>query len=150
MSLDVHLTQKYVDIPAGSGIFVRYNGQTKEISREEFEEKFPGCEPFILVDLGDDQPYLYSANITHNLGQMATEAGIYKALWRPEEINVNKAKDLIELLQAGLDWLERDSERFKEFNPKNGWGDYNALVSFTRDYLDACKQYPDAEVSISR
>jgi hypothetical protein len=26
---------------------------------------------------------MYSANITHNLGDMASEAGIYEALWRP-------------------------------------------------------------------
>ena len=25
-------------------------------------------------------------NITHNLGSMAAAAGIYKALWRPEEL----------------------------------------------------------------
>ena len=33
----------------------------------------------------------YSANITHNLGKMAEEAGIYKHLWRPEEIGITKA-----------------------------------------------------------
>lgn len=30
----------------------------------------------------------YSANITHNLGAMAEAAGIYLALWRPEEIGI--------------------------------------------------------------
>lgn len=30
-------------------------------------------------------------NITHNLGRMAKEAGIYQHLWRPEEIGVTKA-----------------------------------------------------------
>lgn len=29
---------------------------------------------------------LYSSNVTHNLGAMALEAGIYLALWRPEEM----------------------------------------------------------------
>ena len=29
---------------------------------------------------------VYSANITHNLGGMAREGGIYQACWRPEEI----------------------------------------------------------------
>lgn len=29
---------------------------------------------------------VFSANITHNLGEMADKAGIYKACWRPEEI----------------------------------------------------------------
>ncbi len=39
---------------------------------------------------GDDdhthRPTLYWRNITHNLGRMAVEAGIYEALWRPEEL----------------------------------------------------------------
>ena len=28
-----------------------------------------------------DYEQMYEANITHNLGKMAVEAGIYKALW---------------------------------------------------------------------
>lgn len=31
---------------------------------------------------------VFWANITHNLGRMADEAGIYKHLWRPEEIGM--------------------------------------------------------------
>ena len=38
----------------------------------------------------------YSSNITHNLGAMAREAGIYEACWRPEEIGITKAAQLIE------------------------------------------------------
>ena len=45
---------------------------------------------------------VYDANITHNLTEMADKAGIYEALWRPEEINVKKAKDLIRPLEIGL------------------------------------------------
>ena len=36
-----------------------------------------------LVDENGD--YLYEDNITHNLGQMADRADIYKCLWRPDE-----------------------------------------------------------------
>ena len=31
----------------------------------------------------EKEEYVYGANITHNLGQMADKAGIYEALWRP-------------------------------------------------------------------
>ena len=40
--------------------------------------------PFCKV--GD---YVYQANITHNLGKMAEEAGIYKALWRQKKSELN-------------------------------------------------------------
>ena len=33
---------------------------------------------------------VFSANITHNLGKMADEAGIYKALWRPDEVEITQ------------------------------------------------------------
>lgn len=93
---------------------------------------------------------LYSDNITHNLNTTAEAAGIYKQLWRPDEIGITTARQLIERLTAGLALLESDPERFKAFDPANGWGDYDGLVQFVRDYLAACKEYPEATVEVSR
>lgn len=94
---------------------------------------------------------LFSANITHNLGEMAAEAGIYSHLWRPEEVlNCSTGRDLIEPLDAGLKLLLSDPERFKKFNPENGWGDYDGLVRFVEKYLRACRMYPDARVDVGR
>lgn len=93
---------------------------------------------------------VYDANITHNLGTMAHEAGIYKHLWRPEEIGITKAEQLIEPLKNGLELLESDPERFKAFNPENGWGSYEGLVRFVQKYLEACKENPDATIDVSR
>jgi len=64
---------------------------------------------------------IFNQNITHNLNDMAQEAGIYYELWRPEEIGIMFAKDLIEPLEKGLALMESDPERFKKFNAKNGW-----------------------------
>jgi len=98
----------------------------------------------------EEREEYYSRNITHNLNTMAGEAGIYEALWRPDEIGITKAAQLIEPLKAGLAKLESDPERFEKLNPSNGWGSYEGLVSFVRDYLRACKETPDAEVYVSR
>lgn len=92
----------------------------------------------------------YDANITHNLGKMAEEAGIYKALWRPEEIAITKARQLIGPLNAGLRLLQSDPERFKKHNPVNGWGNYDGLVEFISRYLRACEEHPEADVGASR
>ena len=176
MSLDV-----YLNVPdkseSGSGIFVRENGSTREITRVEWDARFPGAEPITAPSHGG-----FSANITHNLTEMADAAGIYFALWRPHELmDAEKYKqlraleqgaragdwydqyqkiedtlprahagDLIGPLSDGLAMLERDPEKFKAMNPKNGWGDYDGLVSFVRSYLEACKATPHAEVSVSR
>jgi hypothetical protein len=93
---------------------------------------------------------VYSANITHNLGAMAKEAGLYKAIWRPDEINISEAGSLIAILAKGLTALKRDRERFEKFTPSNGWGDYDGLVEFVTDYLQACIDNPEAIVNVSR
>ena len=93
---------------------------------------------------------VYSANITHNLNTMASEAGIYNELWRPDEIAVSRAGDLIAPLERGLELLRSDEPRFRAFDASNGWGRYEHLVEFVEKYLEACKASPDAEVSVSR
>ncbi|OWK35178.1 hypothetical protein [Fimbriiglobus ruber] len=93
---------------------------------------------------------IYEANITHNLGRMAREAGIYEALWRPEEIGITKAEQLIEPLTKGLALLKSDPARFEAFNSPNGWGMYNHFVPFVEKYLEACRECPDATVRASR
>jgi hypothetical protein len=93
---------------------------------------------------------VFSANITHNLGRMADEAGIYKHLWRPEEISIYLAGELIEPLEEGLQLMKQDPERFKKFNAENGWGLYKHFIPWIEKYIEACKEYPDARIEISR
>ena len=80
MSLDVYLIAESppTSPQGGSGIFVRRNGQTVEISREEW------------------------------------------------------------------------GRAYRVHNPQNGWGNYDNLVAFTQQYLDACKRFPLARVRVSR
>lgn len=93
---------------------------------------------------------VYWANITHNLVGMADAAGIYQALWRPEEIGITKASQLIEPLTKGLELLKSDPAKFEAFNSPNGWGLYENFMPFVEKYLEACKENPDADVSVSR
>lgn len=93
---------------------------------------------------------VFDTNITHNLGKMAGEAGIYNALWRPDENDYKLAKDIIALLESGLEKLKKDPEHYAQFNAPNGWGMYEHFVPFVEAVLAACKQYPNAEIYISR
>jgi len=89
LDIDLRLPGKNPD-NNGSGIFIRDDGSVKEISRHEWDIKFPGREP-IIIDTPGGGEYVYSANITHNLIPMTTEAGVYKCIWRPDEINITHA-----------------------------------------------------------
>lgn len=148
MSLDVYLTMKGMKPSVdGSGIFVREDGCIVEISRAEWDARFPGREPAVALTNDDTA---YEANITHNLNTMASHAGIYDCMWRPDENGIETAAQLIEPLEVGLSLLQSDPERFEALNPSNGWGSYEGLVRFTRNYLEACREYPEAEVRVSR
>lgn len=94
---------------------------------------------------------VYETNITHNLNTMASHAGIYEVIWRPEELFEKPlASDLIEPLERGLAELKAKPDYFQQFNPDNDWGSYNGFVMFVEGYLKACKKDPDAWVDISR
>jgi hypothetical protein len=151
MSLDVYLTMPTVnESEPRDAIFVRENGQCVEISRDEWDKRYPGREP-VTVSIGsDDRGYVFSGNITHNLSAMADEAGIYAHLWRPEDIGITKAHQLIEPLKNALASMQSDPERFKAFDSPNGWGLYENFVPWIAGYLEACIDYPDADVSVWR
>jgi hypothetical protein len=94
--------------------------------------------------------YFFSSNITHNLGKMAGAADIYYELWRPEEIGITKAAELIEPLKRGLQLLKENPAKFQQFDSPNGWGLYKHFIPWIEEYLQTCIDNPDADVSVSR
>ena len=110
------------------------------------------------VDLMVTQPVsVYSGNITHNLGAMAGAVvlsngmTLYQVLWRPDEQQGLKfVRDIADLLDEGLIILLADPEKYKQFDPENGWGSYEGLKNFVYNYCQACCYNPDAELRISR
>lgn len=152
MSLDVSLTLPTSIKRKSSGIFIRENGATIEISIKEWNEKYP--DNAVKEENYPEQEYetneVYSANITHNLNKMAAAAGIYNELWRPEEVGIKIAWQLVEPLSKGYATLMAIPEYFKNFNDKNGWGTYEQFLKFIENYMIACLKYPGAEVSVSR
>ena len=150
MSLDISLIAKERIKKKSSGLFIRSNGQTKEISIDEWHALNPDKEPIILEQQEIMTKEVYSDNITHNLTTMADEAGLYKYLWKPADINITKASDLIEPLRQGLHNLKMNPAKYEKLNPENGWGSYNVLVKFVENYLDACYKYPDTTIEVDR
>lgn len=107
----------------------------------------PGCK-YCGKEEGSD--IVFSANITHNLNTMAKHAGIYMHLWRPDEIGITKAEELIDPIKKGLEDMKSRPEYYKQFDSPNGWGRYNYFVPWIERYLDACLEYPDSEIYVSR
>jgi len=93
---------------------------------------------------------LYNANITHNLGAMASEGGFYQAVWRPDECGITHARQLIEPLSAAIRIMAAEPERFRQHDSPNGWGLYDDFLPWLALYYAACVENPDATVDVSR
>ena len=152
MSLDIYLELpgQPRDLDTEPRIFIREDGQTKQLSRAEWDARYPGREPVAVLPSDDNGTTVYRGNITHNLNHMADAAGLYVFLWRPDECGIETAHQLITPLREGLSRLEADPATYEKLNPSNGWGDYDGLLRFVRGYLAACERYPDATVRVSR
>lgn len=93
---------------------------------------------------------IFDFNITHNLVPMAKVCELYKPLWRPEELGITYAGELIPYLSNGLSELVSKPNEYKQFNSLNGWGTYQNLVKFTTKVYLACLDNPDLLVIADR
>lgn len=146
MSLDLYLiSTKPIKRKIGSGIFIRENGQTKELSLDEARKRYPDM---IFSNAKEETTHIvFKDNITHNLGNMASACGLYDPMWHSEG---KQAKDVINGLRDGLNMLIGDKEEMMKYAPENGWGSYENLVQVARDFLSACEKYPNAKIDCSR
>jgi hypothetical protein len=89
-------------------------------------------------------------NITHNLNMMAKEAGMYKPLWRPEEVGITKAAELTPYLEKGIADMKDNPSKYRKFDAKNGWGTYDDFLPWLEELLQASKDFPESDIHISR
>lgn len=88
---------------------------------------------------------VFDGNITHNLARMAEACGLYPLMWGARD---RTAGDLIEPLRVALAELVVNPEKYRAFDPPNGWGSYDGLVQFASEFLEACIANPDATVGV--
>lgn len=79
-------------------------------------------------------------NVTYNLGEMWCQAAGRDGRLIP--IDGMSAKQSLDILIPALENLRSDPQRFKKFNPPNGWGDYGGLVHTLEEMIKAVKLNP--------
>jgi hypothetical protein len=109
--------------------------------------KCPHCGTEIEIN---DAVNVFSENQTNSLTPMAKECGAYELIWRPGENGYKVAKDITEKLEHSLELLKGDPEKYRTSNPPNHWGSYGGLIAFLQNILAACREYPEAEISVSK
>jgi hypothetical protein len=80
---------------------------------------------------------------------MAVEAGIYHALWRPNEHGYTYARDISPIIQNGILKMQKNPENFRRFDAKNGWGTYDQFMPWLIKLYSKLLQYPDAKIRVS-
>lgn len=154
MSLSFYLYSTHApvdDRPPEDRIYVREAGRMVELTRAEWDERYPGREPVTLKstpETDDDLHCVYHANITHNMVDMAKAAGLYEPLWRAVENGYVRAGELVDPIAEGIAKLMEDPEEMSKLNPANGWGSFDALLEFARSTMAACQVYSDAEIRV--
>ena len=98
----------------------------------------------------DTDNNVFNANITSNLYRMAIEAGVGDELWNPYELDISKAGQLIEPLNNAIADMEHRPSHYQKFDAANGWGTYKDFLPWLKRLYDACKEYPNSTVEISK
>lgn len=95
---------------------------------------------------------VFDANITHNLNKMAmaVSTDFYKAVWHPEDLDIEYTYQLENYLLDGLTKLKSNPDYYKTFEPKNKWGTYDGFIGWLEKYLEACQLNPDGKIEVSR
>lgn len=109
----------------------------------------------------------WSANITHNMGEMASHIPVtykidkevysetlYMLVWRPEEVGIgnicNNTDTVGQALQSGIPYMIAHRKELLQYNPDNGWGDYDSFLEWLIAYWRACLEHPDCEIEVWR
>lgn len=149
MSLNITIVSPSPIKKIGTGIYARVNGATKELTRQEAIEHFPDVNPDSIIEYEYTDNVYWEGNITHNLTEMAEHCmcdhvlDLYKLLWRdsyPVGLSVN---EYIKLLLRAKENLETYPDDFKKYNPENGWGTYEQLLNFVKQFMVALITMPE-------
>ena len=161
MSLDLYIISKTPVLHRGTGVYIRENGETKELStKQEVLTHFPDMNPDTIEEKTYEDDTYFHINITHNLVTMADECKVhgtcnynsdsavvtlYDLMWHPKDnLNITTPNmDYLEDIMSCYRKLLEEPNFFKKFNPDNGWGTYEQLVKRTKEYINALTSISD-------
>lgn len=161
MSLDLYIISKTPVLHRGTGVYIRENGETKELTtKQEVLTYFPDIDSDTIEEKTYEDDTYFHINITHNLTDMADECKVlgtckynsdstvvtlYDLMWHPEDsLNITTPNmDYLEDIISCYRKLLEEPDYFKKFNPDNGWGTYEQLAKRTKEYINALTSISD-------
>lgn len=156
MSLDLYVMSFKKPVKhKGTGILIRVNGHTKELTLGEAEGLYVSDS---INEITSEDNIYWHGNITHNLGAIADhcycycpdKTSLYSILCRPEEttlltVNRKLTSSYVKAISICLRELKEHRDYYEKFNPENNLGDYVTLVNFAESFLEALDKIPQKE-----
>ena len=78
-------------------------------------------------------------NVTYNLSEMLRQPGLFKNGHR--DLMHAPCSEAAGVADSALRRLQSDPEHFRQWNPENGWGDYEGAVRFVTSLRDLCASW---------
>lgn len=142
MSLDLYINSPKPVRHRGTGVYIRENGVTRELSTaEEVRAHFPDADTSNISIIEYETDYIWHGNVTHNLNKMAMnvpigEHTLYEYLWRPDEIGVQYITEaFVNSIYMAFNHLKLHKDKLIEYNSDNGWGTYENLYDFCKSLV---------------
>lgn len=160
MSLDLYIESNTPVLHRGTGVYIREHGETRELAtKQEVLTYFPDAYPDEIEEKTYEDNVYFHVNLTHNLIEMARKCSalgscstkvtgdlsLYDLMWHPEE-NLGIAKPTLEYMTDVMECYKKlllKPDYFEQFNPKNGWGNYDQLLQGVKNYLNALQSISD-------
>lgn len=102
-----------------------------------FKAKLEGVDQWVYV--GPEW-----INHTSNTAAMIKEVcGSYPSAW-----NGMRCSELLPVLTAGCKELRAYSQKYRQFEPENGWGTVETTLEFLDAIRKACEEYPTAVLEV--
>lgn len=140
----------------------------KQPKKVKYNDTHTACgSTMALVDKDYEETVSeWSANITHNMAEMADHVSVwcqprnsdgcvatttlYNVVWRPDECNLDNTSVILGALADGIHQMVRHRKDLLQYNPKNGWGDYDSFLQWLIKYKNECEDNPDCEITVWR
>lgn len=102
-----------------------------------FKAKLEGADQWVYV--GDDW-------INHTSNTAAMIRAVCGTC--PSEWNDRKCADMYPVLMQGVLLLKLHPQRYRHFEPSNGWGTVETTMDFLMKIADNCDKYPTAVLEV--
>lgn len=84
-----------------------------------------------------------ASGVTWNIMPMYRLAGL-----EFRTLDGETGRDALVRIEAALEKMKREPEKYRALNPSNGWGSYEGAVEVLERFAEVCREMPDGIVDV--